>query len=83
MVLHAACSINYLLDDDVITVNDPKNFLKEYQDHDTKSGNVCLVSFLPDCLTLHVPWLTSTQRNFCSNCGRCVRFLIRPRFFVA
>ncbi|KAL3959154.1 hypothetical protein ACCO45_007316 [Purpureocillium lilacinum] len=37
-------SINYVLADEEITVNDAQGTLKTYADHDTASGNVCMVS---------------------------------------
>ncbi|GJN75018.1 glutathione-dependent formaldehyde-activating enzyme domain-containing protein [Purpureocillium lilacinum] len=42
-------SINYVLADEEITVNDAQGTLKTYADHDTASGNVCMRSFCGNC----------------------------------
>ncbi|UNI19628.1 hypothetical protein JDV02_005806 [Purpureocillium takamizusanense] len=42
-------SINYVLADEDITVNDSQGSLKTYADHDTASGSVCKRSFCGNC----------------------------------
>lgn len=77
--LISAFSVNYLISEDDMTVQDPTTALRRYDDKRTASGNVLKVlKYAP--FSGPAPFATDAnyipcQRYFCSNCGRYVLIL--------
>lgn len=73
-LIYVGSSLNYIVDEPDVTIDDPHSVLKNYEDNETTSGNCALVIFFSLFFFLVVADQTTAdihllQRQFCSNCG--------------
>lgn len=78
--MNQGSSLNYIVDEPDVTIDDPHSVLKNYEDNETTSGNCVLVIFLSFFLLFSLFFFLVVadrtaadihllQRQFCSNCG--------------